>query len=153
MTDLTTLCRELDTLWRDEIPAAAAMGVRVASYDGTTLTVRAPLEPNRNPHATAFAGSLYSVCVLTGWGRVSLALGQRGLRAHVVAADSHIQYRRAVDEEIVCVCSAEPSAFDTGLTEVAAGGKARFEITCAIESGGKRAVTFTATYAVHARRD
>jgi thioesterase domain-containing protein len=153
MTDLTTLCRELDTLWRNEIPAAAAMGVHVASYDGTTLTVRAPLEPNRNPHATAFAGSLYSVCVLTGWGAVWLALQQRGLRAHVVAADSHIQYRRAVDEEIVCVCSAEPTALDTRFNDVAAGGKARFEMTCAIESGGKRAVTFTATYAVHARRD
>ncbi len=153
MTDLPALCRELETLWRNEIPAAAAMGVSIASYDGTTLTVRAPLEPNRNPHATAFAGSLYSVCVLTGWGTVWLALRQRGLRAHLVAADSHIQYRRAVGDEIVCFCSAEPSSFDAPLAEVAAGGKARFEMTCAIDSGGKRAVTFTATYAVHARRD
>lgn len=153
MTDPTTLCRELETLWREELPVTAAMGVRIASYDGTALTVRAPLEPNRNPHATAFAGSLYSVCVLTGWGTVWLAVRQRGLRAHVVAADSHIQYRRAVADEIVCTCSAEPSSFDARLAEVAAGGKARFELTCGIDSGGQRAVTFTATYAVHARRD
>jgi thioesterase domain-containing protein len=153
MTDLTALCRELETLWLNEIPVTTAMSVRIASYDGAVLTVHAPLAPNRNPHATAFAGSLYSVCVLTGWGAVWLAVQQRGIRAHVVAADSHIQYRRAVADEIVCTCSTEPNSFDARLAEVAAGGKARFELTCAIDSGGQRAVTFTATYAVHARRD
>lgn len=153
MTDLETLRRELEMLWRGDIPVAAAMDIRVAGYDGTTLTVLAPLAPNRNPHATAFAGSLYSLCVLTGWGTVWLALQQRGLRAHIVAADAGIQYRRAVTGDLVCICTAEPSAFDERLADVAAGGKARFQLTCAIDTDGKRAVTFTATYAVHAIRD
>jgi thioesterase domain-containing protein len=153
MTDLTTLCRELETLWRGEIPVTATMDVRVAAYDGTMLTVRAPHEPNRNPHGTAFAGSLYSLCVLTGWGSVWLALRRRGLRAHIVAAESRIQYRRAVADEIVCVCSATPSSFDAPLADVAMGRKARLELTCTVDADGKHAVTFTGTYAVHPIED
>ena len=59
---------ELQTLWHRDIPPAAAMAIEVAGYDGRTLSVRAPLAANRNVHGTAFAGSLFSACVLTGWG-------------------------------------------------------------------------------------
>lgn len=152
MTDLHAISRELETLWHGDLPLAAAMDIRVASYDGTSLTLRAPLDRNRNPHATAFAGSLYGLCVLAGWGRIWLALRERGLQAHIVAADANIQYRRAVAEEIHCSCTAEPSTFEDGLADVAAGGKARFLLTCVIDAHGKRAVTFSATYAVHAIR-
>jgi thioesterase domain-containing protein len=148
----SNLTRELETLWLTDIPVTAAMGVRIASYDGTTLRVRAPLEPNHNPHGTAFAGSLYSLCVLTGWGSVWLALRSRGIDALLVAADSSIQYRRAVGEELVCTCTVDASALEAALAELAAKGKARLTLACAIDSGDKRAVTFSAQYAIHEQR-
>ena len=66
MTDRTALCDELTATWHREIPIVAAMGMAVEHYDGASLSVRAPMQPNRNVHGTTFAGSLYTACVLTG---------------------------------------------------------------------------------------
>ena len=37
-----------------------------------------------------------------------------------------------------------------GVEQLAAKGRATFDVACAIESDGKRAVSFTAAYVVHA---
>jgi len=46
---------------------AKAFGIRVHSLEETSLALRAPLHLNTNVHGTAFAGSLYSVAVLTSY--------------------------------------------------------------------------------------
>jgi thioesterase domain-containing protein len=151
VTDLAALCTELAATWHRDIPLAAAMSIAVDSYDGRTLAVRAPLEPNRNLHGTAFAGSLFSVCVLTGWGATWLALRERGRAGVIVVADSNIQYRKAVTGELVCRCSPDGAALTAGIGELAQKGRASFDLVCTIDSGGKRAVTFTGAYVVHSK--
>jgi thioesterase domain-containing protein len=153
MIDRSALCRELQTTWHRDIPLAAAMAIEVADYDGRTLTVRAPLAPNRNLHGTAFAGGLFSLCVLTGWGAMWLGLKERGAGGLIVVADSHIQYRKAVSGDIVCCCSVEPNAWATPMEQLAASGRARLPLACTVEADGKHAVTFEGTYVVHAQRD
>jgi thioesterase domain-containing protein len=150
--DRSALCNELTMTWHREIPIVAAMGMAVERYDGESLTVRAPLQPNRNVHGTTFAGSLYSACVLTGWGGIWLALRERGLAGVIYAADSTIQYRKGVYGDFVCRCSLDGFAL-APLDQLAATGRARLELTCTIESGAKLAVNFTGRYVVHAQRD
>jgi thioesterase domain-containing protein len=145
------LLDELAASWRHEIPLAAAMAIEVESYDGRTIAVRAPLEPNRNLHGTAFAGSLFSICALTGWGAVWLALEERRLKGVIVAVDCSIKYRRAVMGELVCRCTPDPQALGAGLEELAATGRASFALECTIDDGGRRAVSFIGTYVVHAK--
>jgi len=43
------------------------MGVTVAHYDATGLTLRVRLEPNINHKSTAFGGSLVTLITLAGW--------------------------------------------------------------------------------------
>jgi thioesterase domain-containing protein len=149
--DLADLSKELETTWHRDIPLAAAMNIAVASYDGRTLTVRAPLPPNRNLHGTAFAGSLFSACVLTGWGAAWLALRERALAGVIVVADSTIHYRKAVAGELVCRCTPDVEVLRAGLEQFTAKGRASFELTCAIDQDDRRAVTFTGKYVVHAQ--
>ena len=52
---------------REEMPLLAFMGVEVEACDGHSLTLQAPLAPNRNDKGTAFAGSLASLSTVTGW--------------------------------------------------------------------------------------
>jgi thioesterase domain-containing protein len=151
VADLAALTQELEQTWHRDIPLAAAMSIRVASYDGRALTVRAPLPPNRNLHGTAFAGSLFSTCVLTGWGATWLALRERDLGGVIVVADSTIQYRKAVADEIVCRCTPDADALRAGLAQFATTGRASFELVCTIDNADKRAVTFTGKYVVHAQ--
>ncbi len=150
MPDLVPLCKELELTWHRDIPLAAAMSIGVAGYDGRTLLVRAPLPPNRNLHGTAFAGSLFSTCVLTGWGAVWLALRERGLTGLIVVADSNIHYRKAVAGELVCRCTPDAEALRAGLDQFATAGRASFDLGCSIDHADQRAVTFTGRYVVHA---
>jgi thioesterase domain-containing protein len=150
MTDRTALCAELTATWHREIPIVAAMGMAVEGYDGRSLTVRAPLKPNRNVHGTTFAGSLYSACVLTGWGAVWLALRERGLRGVIYAAESSVKYRKAVEGDFACSCTLDPEALRAGLETLEASGRASFELVCTIDYAAKRAVTFEGKYVVHA---
>jgi thioesterase domain-containing protein len=150
--DRSALCIELLSTWQREIPLAAAMSISVDGYDGRTLSVRAPLAPNRNLHGTAFAGSLFSLCVLTGWGAVWSALREQGLAGLIVVADSRIQYRKAVTGDLVCHCALDAVAVSTELERFKATGRAAFEVGCDIDSGSKRAVIFTGQYVVHAQR-
>jgi thioesterase domain-containing protein len=152
VTDHTDLCNELTATWHREIPIVAAMGVTVDHYDGESLTVRAPLAPNRNIHGTTFAGSLYTACVLTGWGRIWLALRERGLPGTIYAAESTIRYRKGVTSDFVCRCALDVGAAGAGLDKLATAGRTNFELACTIESGTKLAVSFTGRYAVHAER-
>lgn len=126
------------------------MQVAVAGYDGTSLTVRAPLPPNRNLHGTAFAGSLFSACVLTGWGATWLALREQGLMGVIVVADSHIQYRKAVAADLLCRCTPPAASVRAALEQFAAKRRATLELVCTIDHGDQRAVTFTGQYVVHA---
>ena len=152
MTDRAALCKELTATWHREIPIVEAMGAAVDSYDGRALTVRTPMQPNRNVHGTTFAGSLYSVCVLTGWGAVWLALRERGLDGTIYAAESAVQYRKAVAGDFLCRCVTEVETLDAGIEELKVAGRASFDLACTIDHDGKRAVAFTGRYVVHAKQ-
>jgi thioesterase domain-containing protein len=146
---LHPLCLELLSKWLLEIPLVSAMGIQITGYDDDGLRVHAPLDANRNLHGTAFAGSLFSVCVLTGWGATWLPLRLAGLAGQIVASESRIEYRKAVAGEIACRCRPDPAVLAKGLAELRATGRMRLPLTCTIDADGKRAVTFEGTYAVH----
>jgi len=128
------------------------MAIEVASCARDELVVRAPLAPNRNVHGTAFAGSLFSICVLTGWGAAWLALRRRGLDGAIVVADSRIRYRKAVNGDVVCRCRPDPAVVEQSLAELQAHGRATLRLVCAIDQDDKRAVTFEAEYVVHSTK-
>ena len=134
MPDLAALCKELELTWHRDIPLAAAMSIGVAGYDGRTLTVRAPLPPNRNLHGSAFAGSLFSTCVLTGWGATWLALREQDLTGVIVVADSDIHYRKP--SKAISSAAARPNAdpLRSGLKQFKSTGRATFDLICAIDS-------------------
>lgn len=148
MQDRAALLGDLEETWHRDIPLAAAMRIAVQSYDGRTLAVRAPLAANRNLHGTAFAGSVFSICVLTGWGAVWLAWREQAANGLIVVADSKIQYRRAVPGDLVATCMRDAAAVATALEQFRATGRASLSLECTIDVGERRAVTFTGTYVV-----
>jgi thioesterase domain-containing protein len=153
VTTPSELTAELQATWHRDIPPAAAMAIEVVAYDGRTLTVRAPLAANRNVHGTAFAGSLFSVCVLTGWGATWLALRERGLTGSIVVADSQIRYRKAVSGDLVCHCTTESQSLDAAFAGFTESGRASLPLTCTIDAGDRLAVAFEGTYIIHAKTE
>ena len=103
------------------------------------------------PTRLAFAGSLFSAWVLTGWGAVWLVLRERGHDGVIYAAESAVQYRKAVAGDFVCRCAFDPEALGAELERFKASGRASFDLACTIDHDGKRAVAFTGKYVVRAR--
>jgi thioesterase domain-containing protein len=152
MIDRTALCAELTGLWHRDIPLTAQIGVAATHYDGETLTVRAPFAPNRNLHGTTFAGSLFSVCALTGWGAIWLRFRERGLQTTLVVAESSVQFRKAVAADALCRCTLEAAAAAAALAEFTTKGRASLALSCAIDTDAGRAVEYAGTYVALAKR-
>lgn len=89
---LQAWCRQLVALWHQTIPLSAFMQLDIEKFDGSTLYCQAALAPNQNLHHTMFAGSIYAMATLTGWGLVHLQLQELGLDGDIVLADGRIRY-------------------------------------------------------------
>ncbi len=74
-------CAQLQQAWYQHIPLSEKMGVRIQQYTGQKFITTMPEAGNQNPHHTLFAGSLFSLATLTGWGLIWLMLRERHRRA------------------------------------------------------------------------
>lgn len=85
-------CGQLQQAWYQHIPLSEKMGVRIQQYTGQKFITTMPETGNQNPHHTLFAGSLFSLATLTGWGLIWLMLRERHLGGTIILADAHIRY-------------------------------------------------------------
>ena len=151
MTELHDLCTDLQAIWYQQIPLSKAMDMRVADFADNTLTCCASLAPNVNVHGTAFAGSLYAVQALTGWGMMHLQLQLHELDASIVIANGQIDYAKPVAEEIVVSCSF--AGQEAAMDNLQKSGKGRFQLTSKVQlSDGSSAGSFSGLYAVRLNR-
>ncbi len=148
MTLQHELARELEAVLHHEIPLSQQIGLVVERYDGARLALRAPLAPNINHKATAFAGSLTAVATLTGWGLTWLLLRQHDLRGVIVIHESATRYQLPVAHDFVAVCHApDEQAVERFLMALRRRGKARLALTVEIRDAEEHvAVVFTGSY-------
>lgn len=89
-------CKELQETWHNQIPITQQMGIKVYQYTGELLEVRAALNANINMHQTMFAGSIYSMATLAGWGMVHLLLRENTLHGDIVLGKGEIKYNKPI---------------------------------------------------------
>ena len=136
---------QLQTIWHTRIPISKAMGIQATGYDGVTLSARAGLAENINVHGTAFAGSLYAIAALCGWGITWLKLKEQDLDGSIVIASGHIDYARPVAGDIEVACRFDADAQLAAMDKLRDTGKCRFELSVEIGAGAAR---FDGNYAV-----
>ncbi len=137
-------CDELQKRWRQEIPICAQMGVRISQYTGYRFECTAPLNPNINPHETMFAGSIFTLTTLTGWGMAWLLMRERGLEADIILADSQVRFRAPITQSPTAVTSLDGISGD--LARLEKGRRARIIVKVVVYSGDVPAVEFEGTY-------
>ena len=139
-------CNELTATWQQTIPLSQFMQLNIDSFDGNALVCSAPLAPNVNLHQTMFAGSIYAMATLTGWGMLYLQLRQLGLQGDQVLADANIRYLRPVSRSPSARCELQHCRGD--LSALAQGRKASQFIRVGIYSDDELAAEFSGRYAV-----
>lgn len=103
---------------RQTIPLSEAMQFTISALDIDAIRVTAPLPPNVNIHGTGFAGSIYSLAVLTGWALCTHVLDELDFDAELVVGRGEIRYRAPVQSGIECSCACseeQRTAFTEGL--------------------------------------
>ncbi|MDH5377398.1 MAG: thioesterase domain-containing protein [Gammaproteobacteria bacterium] len=143
--------KALTELLHHEIPLTEAMGLKAQTYDGNSLSLFAPLEPNRNHKSTAFGGSLYSVAVLTGWGLLQLKLSEAEISGQVVIQKSSAEYLLPVKSGLVSQCEfVDTKAWERMKKTLQRRTRARLSLRVRILSeNGETAMLFEGDYVVH----
>lgn len=147
--DKLAMAARLEATLHQEIPITNAMSVRVRDYDGLRLTIAAPLAPNVNLHGTGFAGSLYAVAALCGWGTVYLQLLEADIEGSIVLANADIHYISPEHGELIARCDlATHVEFPAAMANLQASGKTRFALEITVGDPLQPAVRFNGRYAV-----
>lgn len=100
-TERDLWCEQLVQTWHQTIPLSAFMQLNIETFDSRSLVCSAPLAPNKNLHQSMFAGAIYSLLTLTGWGMIWLQLKAYGLAGDIVLADANVRYLAPVRDDAV----------------------------------------------------
>ena len=120
--------QQLQQLITDTIPLSEFMQFEVSELTASKIRSRAPLQNNINVHGTAFAGSLYSLSMLTAWALLAHCLQLQGINAELVAARADIQYRRPVSGQIDCQAVLDPEQIEAFIQQLRRKGRARMQV-------------------------
>ena len=148
MTRLAEAQAFMAELQRD-IPLAAFMQLEAVAWDGHSLTLKAPMQPDINDQRTAFAGALASLVTVTGWAALMLWSREHLGACHVAVYESEIKYRYPVSKDFSATAVLpDPAHMAATAVQIRSKGKARAHLQVAIAEEGRAAVTLTAGYAV-----
>ncbi len=152
------ISEKLKHFFIEHLPITQFMGLEVESYDGETLILTAPLEPNINDKQTAFGGSLYNTAVMACWGMIYLKTQEKNISCNQVVTEGTMKYLAPVEGRIRAICHA-PSEEELAsfFEHFERKGRARIGLEAAvyndicvmkIDPETKPAVKFSGQYAI-----
>jgi thioesterase domain-containing protein len=147
MPALPPYLSEITKLLHKELPLTHAMGVQLTAWDGISVELTAPLEPNVNHTATAFGGSIASLAILAGYTALFLVLRDRSIPAHLLIQKSAIDFLRPIDTALIATASLPAaSELDVFLATLQQKRRSRLTMESRILAKDTLAATHTGLY-------
>jgi thioesterase domain-containing protein len=144
MTLHSEIVTSLQQKIRRSIPLSETMQFEIEQLSSHSITVMAPLAPNINIHGTGFAGSIYSLGILTGWALTTHIMSLTGMQASLVVARAEIKYRSPVTADIKCFASVSESASKEFYDNFKAGSNSPLQLC--IDIGEEKNAQLTARF-------
>jgi len=129
---MSSLAIQMQEKIHTTIPLSAVMQFSIIELNPDSIVVSAPLEPNINIHGTGFAGSLYSVAILTGWALSTHIMSLHNMNGDLVVGKADIKYRTPVTGALVCRAQVDTVACNNFKKDFDTIGKARLSLTITI---------------------
>jgi len=130
--------KKLQDKIHSSIPISEQMGYEIIDISETVIDTCAPLQLNINVHQTGFAGSLYSIAVLTTWSLSHHAIAIHHLDASLVVAKASIDYHSPVESDIECHCEVAADEMSKFINTLQQGRRARLTLEVAINKDKAR---------------
>ena len=138
---------EVNAYLHDEIPITKAMGIELTAWDGTSVTLGAPLLPNQNHADTAFGGSIATLGILGGYALLHLVFLERKLSTRILIQKSSTEYQRPIDDAMTATASCPaPAALEEFLDTMKRKRRARMEIESKVLCRKMLAATHTGLF-------
>jgi thioesterase domain-containing protein len=138
---------DLTRILHQEIPLTRAMGLVATCWDGQSVTLTAPLEPNQNHTDTAFGGSIASLAVLAGYSLLFLMFKDREMSTRILVQKSTTDYLLPIEAEFSATATCPPAAeLEAFIETLKRKRRARMELTTRVMSRHMVAATHTGLY-------
>lgn len=137
---------ELESYLHREIPLAAAMEIRVADLDPHHIRLTAPLASNRNPHQSAFGGSLATLAVVAGWALLHTHLVDAFPDARLVISNHEVDYIKPVQADFSAECDVPESDLAGFLAALPESRSAEIELSGVMGEQGHVAARFRSRF-------
>ena len=142
---MTREAEQLQQTIRASIPLSEAMQFSIIELNPRNILVQAPLEPNVNIHGTGFAGSIYSLAVLTGWALSTHIMALKQMQGDLVVAKAEIIYRAPLTDSIQC--RTQVSEEDCAAFQLSFESNGTAKLALKVEIGASGNAVLRATYA------
>ena len=141
---------DLQTQIDNSITPAHQMQIQIVSYNAGKLILKAPLSCNINHHGTGFAGSLYSLGAVSGWGLLQIKLLENNIKGVVVVRAASIDYLvPATTDFYISTELTEPASLTDAMAHLKSTQSARFEVSGKIMlKNGDIAAVFKGSYTI-----
>ena len=122
-------CQELEAYLHTNIPITHSMEVSAVSILPDSVTLSAPLAPNKNHRETAFGGSVSTLAILGAWSFLRIKLGDLAKGTHLVIQRNSMEYLKPINGEF-SACAALGKGADWARFErtLKTRGRARISI-------------------------
>ena len=133
---------------RENVPMARHFDIRAGQVDDRELVLEAPLASNFNDKQTAFAGTLASLCTLSGWAMTSLVCEDAGYQTDIAVVRSDVRYARPCTEQIISARCHWPAPEDAAAFIAALGERSRaaLSLDAEVHSQSEVAVVYSGDY-------
>ncbi len=142
--DYSNLANALQQTWHKTIAMSKAMNVEVCYFDGKKIQTSSDLIFNKNLHNTMFAGSIYTLATLTGWGWVYTQVSLENIQADIVLADANIRYHAPIKGVAIARTSVEQVVGSA--LKLRESAKTRFKINVEVLCGEQLVASFQGVY-------
>ena len=129
---------------RASIPLSSAMQFSIAELGLDAIVVSAPLQANVNIHGTGFAGSIYSLAVLSGWALCMHIMDELDLDGDLVVGKAEIRYSSAVRGDLLCRTRVSSEQRESFARDFRGRGKAKLVLQ--VDVGDEPNAVLQATY-------
>jgi thioesterase domain-containing protein len=135
--------QSLEQFLHQQIPLARAMQVTALEVSDESVQLSAPLAPNRNHHATVFAGSAGALAILAAWSLLQVRLRASFPSVAIVIQRQSMNYRRPIQGTFIARATlAQPAEWARFLRLLARRGRARSSVTSTLAFAGQEVGEF-----------
>ena len=141
---------ELQQMIRQEIPLCDAMEMTVDALSENKIVVSAPMAANKNNHGSFFAGSIYSLSAITGWGLLTNYAHTHFTGSGVVVRKASVDYFHPIIDKRLIMTAEMPDVtiMEPFVDRLNKKGRARLNLSIDIFSDEKLAVQFSGAYTI-----